>query len=147
MLHAAREAWKSVTTNYQKIGTMTAKELIEKLSEVAPETEIVGGLWNGRVNTYTVMDELHVIPFDDIIPDFYGTPGAFDDKMLQICSKDVVYIGSLFEGLDKRVIADRRVTWRMQRILSMHRSKEWKKEQIYKLLQDFDKNMWPQGDK
>ena len=107
---------------------MTAKELIAKLSEVSPDTEIIGGMWNGRVDTYTVMDELHVIPFDDIIPDFYGTPGAFDDKMLKIRSKDVVYIGSLFEGLDKRVIADRRVTWRMQRILCMHRSKEWKKD-------------------
>ena len=49
---------------------MTAKELIEKLSEVVPETEIIGGMWNGRVDTYTVMDELHVISFDDIIPDF-----------------------------------------------------------------------------
>lgn len=38
---------------------MTAKELIEKLSEVAPDTEIIGGMWNGRVDTYTVMDELH----------------------------------------------------------------------------------------
>ena len=117
---------------------MTAKELIEKLSKVTPDTEIIGGLWNGRMDTYTVMDELHVIPFDDIIPDFYGTPGAFDDKMLQIRSKEVVYIGSLFESLDKQVVADRRVTWRMQRILHMHRSKEWKKEQIYKFLQEFD---------
>ena len=117
---------------------MTAKELIEKLSKVTPDTEIIGRLWNGRMDTYTVMDELHVIPFDDIIPDFYGTPGAFDDKMLQIRSKKVVYIGSLFESLDKQVVADRRVIWRMQRILPMHRSKEWKKEQIYKFLQEFD---------
>lgn len=124
---------------------MTAKELINKLSEVAPDTEIIGGMWNGRVDTYTVMDELHVIPFDDIIPDFYGTPGAFDGKMLKIRSKDVVYIGSLFESLDKRVVADRRVTWQMQHILRMHRSKEWKKEQIYKFLQEYDKNTWLQG--
>lgn len=123
---------------------MTAKELINKLSEVTPDTEIIGGMWNGRVDTYTVMDELHVISFDDIIPDLYGTPGAFDDKMLKIRSKDVVYVGSLFEGLDKRVIADRRVTWRMQHILRMHRSREWKKEQIYKLLQEFDNNTWSQ---
>ena len=116
---------------------MTAKELIKKLSEVAPDTEIVGGIWNGRVDTYTVMDELHVIPFDDIISDFYGTPGAFDNKLLQIRSKEVVYIGSLFEGQDKLLIADRRVIWKMQRIMNMHRSKEWKKETIYKLLREF----------
>ena len=119
---------------------MTSKELIEKLSEVAPNTEIVGGMWNGRVDTYTVMDELHVIPFDDIIPDFYGTPGAFDDKLMKIRSKDVVYIGSMFECQDKRVIDDRRVTWRMLRILCMHRSKEWKKERIYQMLKEFERN-------
>ena len=117
---------------------MTAKELIKKLSEVAPDAEIVGGIWNGRVDTYTVMDELYVIPFDDILSDFYGTPGAFDNKLFQIRSKEVVYIGSLFEGQNKLLIADRRVIWKMQRIMNMHRSKEWKKERIYKLLQEFD---------
>ena len=117
---------------------MTAKELIEKLSEVEPETEIVGGLWNGREDTYTVLDELHVFQYDQIYADFYGTPGAFDDKLLKIRSKEVVYIGSLFESYNKQVVNDRRVTWRMQRILRMHRSKEWKKEQLYKLLTEFD---------
>ena len=117
---------------------MTAKELIEKLSEVEPETEIVGGLWNGREDTYTVLDELHVFQYDQIYADFYGTLGAFDDKLLKIHSKDVVYIGSLFESYNKQVVNDRRVTWRMQRILRMHRSKEWKKEQLYKLLTEFD---------
>lgn len=34
---------------------MTAKDLIEKLSEVSPDTEIVSGMWNGRVDTYTVI--------------------------------------------------------------------------------------------
>ena len=116
---------------------MTAKELIKKLSEVAPDTEIVGGIWNGRVDTYTVMDELHVIPFDDILSDLYGTPGALDNKLLQIRSKEVVYIGSLFEGQNKLLIADRRVIWKMQRIMSMHRSKEWKIEKIFMLLQEF----------
>lgn len=118
---------------------MTAKELIEQLSKVEPETEIVGGMWNGRVDTYTVMDELHVIPFDDIIPDFYGTPGAFDDKLLKIRSKDVVYIGSMFESLDKRVQDDQKVIWSLLRVMRMHRSKEWKKEQLYKLLMEFDR--------
>lgn len=76
---------------------MTAKELIEQLSKVAPETEIIGGMWNGKVDTYTVIDELHVIPYDDILSDFYGTPGAFDEKLLKIRSKEVVYLGSIFE--------------------------------------------------
>lgn len=63
---------------------MTAKDLIEQLSRVEPETEIVGGMWNDRTNTYTVQDELHVFRYDDIYNDFYGTPGAFDDKLLDI---------------------------------------------------------------
>lgn len=80
---------------------MTAKDLIEQLSKVAPETEIVGGMWNGRTNTYTVLDELHVFGFDDIYNDFYGTPGAFDDKLMTIKSKDVVYLGSLFDSCNE----------------------------------------------
>ena len=116
---------------------MTAKELIEQLSKVAPETEIIGGIWNGKVDTYTVIDELHVIPYDDLLSDFYGTPGAFDDKLLQIRSKEVVYLGSMFETLDKRVRDDRRVMYRLTQILHMHRSKEWKKERLYRILTEF----------
>lgn len=109
---------------------MTAKELIEQLSKVAPETEIVGGMWNGKVDTYTVIDELHVIPYDDLLSDFYGTPGAFDDKLMKIRSKEGVYLGSMFESLNKQVLEDRRVVWRMERIFRTHRSKAWKKERI-----------------
>ena len=116
---------------------MTAKELIDKLSKVAPDTEIIGGVWNGRVDTYTVLDDLQVHNFDQIYADFYGTPGAFDKKLLQIRSKEVVYLGSLFESLDKQVVEDRRVVIRMERILRMHRSKEWKKEQICKIFMEF----------
>lgn len=116
---------------------MTAKELIEKLSEVAPDTEIVGGMWNGRVDTYKVLDDLHVFMYDDIFADFYGTPGAFDNKLLNVHSKNVVYLGSLFECQDRQFLDDRRVIWRMERILRMHRSKDWKKEHIYKILTEF----------
>ena len=49
---------------------MTAKELIDKLSKVAPDTEIIGGVWNGRVDTYTVMDDLQVLEYDKIYADF-----------------------------------------------------------------------------
>ena len=117
---------------------MTAKELIEQLSKVEPKTEIVGGMWNGRVNTYTVLDELHVFQFDDIYNDFFGTPGAFDDKLMTIKSKDVVYLGSLFDSLDKRVMEDRGIVWQMRKVLRQHRSREWKKERIYKLLTELE---------
>ena len=117
---------------------MTAKDLIAKLSQVDPDTEIIGGTWNGRTNTYTVLDELHVFEYDEIYNDFYGTPGAFDDKLMTIKSKDVVYLGSLFDSLNKRVMQDRGIIWRMRKVLRQHRSKAWKKERIYKLLAEFD---------
>lgn len=119
---------------------MTAKELIEQLSKVAPDTEIVGGMFNGRTDTYTVLDELHVFQFDDIYNDFFGTPGAFDDKLMTIKSKDVVYLGSFFESLDKRVMEDRGIIWRLRKVLRQHRSKEWKQERIYKLLTEFEES-------
>ena len=116
---------------------MTVKELIDRLSSLDPDAELVGGVWNGREDTYAVLDELHVFPYDQISADFYGTPGAFDEKLLHIHSKDVVYLGSLFDSLNGQVAEDRRVIWRMERILRMHRSKEWKKEMIYKLFNRF----------
>lgn len=118
---------------------MTAKDLIEQLSKVDPETEIVGGLFNGRTETYTVLDELHVFRYDEIYNDFFGTPGAFDNKLLTIKSKDVVYLGSLFESMDKRVMEDRGYIHQMRRILRQHRSREWKKERIYRQLEEFDR--------
>lgn len=117
---------------------MTAKELIQELSKVPEDTVIVGGVWNGRVNTYTVLDELHVFLFDEIYADFYGTPGAFDNKLLDIRSEKVVYLGSLFDSTDKRVMEDRFFIGRLRKILRMHRSREWKKEQIFQLLTAFD---------
>ena len=116
---------------------MTAKDLIDKLSQVDPDTEIIGGMFNGRTNTYTVLDELHVFLYDQVYADFYGTPGAFDDKLMTIKSKNVVYLGSLFESTDKRVMQDRGIIWQMRKILRQHRSKEWKKERISQLLTDF----------
>lgn len=117
---------------------MTAKDLIEQLSKVDPEAEIVGGLFNGRTETYTVLDELYVFRYDEIYNDFFGTPGAFDDKLLTIKSKDVVYLGSLFESTNKRVIEDRGCIQQMRKALRQYRSREWKKERIYRLLEAFD---------
>lgn len=117
---------------------MTTKELIEQLSKIEPDTEIVGGMWNGRVETYTILDELHVLLYEDIYKDFFGTPGAFDNKLLEIKSKRVVYLGSLFEDKDKTVIGDRQFIWQLRKVLRQHRSREWKKEQIYHLLSEFE---------
>ena len=63
---------------------MTAKELIEQLQKVAPDTEIIGGTWNGHVDTYTVIDRTRVFLYDQVYADFFGTPGAFDDRLMEI---------------------------------------------------------------
>jgi hypothetical protein len=73
---------------------MKSRDLIDKLSKVSPDAEVIGGTWNGRVDTYTVLDSFHKAAYDDIYPDYFGTPGAFDDRLSQIRSKDVVYLGS-----------------------------------------------------
>lgn len=125
---------------------MTAQEMTEQLSKVTPDTEIVGGMWNGRVDTYTMLDKLHVFQYDELSNDFFGTPGAFDDKLMTIKPRDVVYLGSLFESQNNRVIKDRSIIWRMRKILSMHRSKDWKKERIYQLLTDFAKSDFKNSD-
>lgn len=117
---------------------MTAKELIEQLSKVAPDTEIVGVTFNGLVETYTVLDELHVFLYDEIYNDFFGTPGAFDEKLMTIKSEKVVCLASFFESTDKRVMADRHFVWQLRKVLRQHRSKEWKKELLYKLLTEFE---------
>lgn len=117
---------------------MTAKELIEQLSQVAPETEIVGGMFNGKTETYTVLDHAYVFQYEQIYADFYGTTGAFDDRLMTIRSKDVVYLGSLFESTDKQLMDDRNFVWRLRKVLLQHRSKEWKNERIYRLLNEFD---------
>ena len=121
----------------QNSDSMTVKELIDRLSPLDPDAEVVGGVWNGRVDAYTVLDEVRVFPYDQIYADFYGTPGAFDEKLLHIHSKDVVYLGSLFDSLNEQVTEDRRMIWRMEQIRRMHRSKEWKKEMVFKMLNDF----------
>lgn len=60
---------------------MTAKELIEQLSMVAPDTEnsqylpsYISLLTSSNAN----VDELHVFFYDDIYNDFFGTPGTQD---------------------------------------------------------------------
>lgn len=118
---------------------MKARELIDQLSQVSPDAEVIGGTWNGRVDTYTVLDSFHIVPYDDIYPDFFGTPGAFDDRLAQIRSKDVVYLGSTFDQTDKQVISDRRLLRRLVAIQRQHRSTQWKKDKIYQLLKEFGK--------
>ena len=53
---------------------MKVKELLKALEGVDPEAEVIGGSWNGRVDTYEVLDHTHHIQYDELRGDFYGTP-------------------------------------------------------------------------
>ena len=117
---------------------MKANELIDKLSQVPPDTEVVGGIWNGKVDTYTVLDTALDVPYDSIYADFFGTPDPFDLRLFDIKSKDVIYLDSSFDH-DLEVINARRFLWRLAAIQRMHRSVQWKKDRIYNLLQKFTK--------
>lgn len=117
---------------------MKASELIDKLSQVSPDTEVVGGVWNGKADTYTVLDAALDVPYDSVYADLFGTPGHFDHRLMDIKSKDVIYLGSTFED-SLRVIDDRRFLWRLAAIQRQHRSTQRKKDRIYKLLQEFTK--------
>jgi len=116
---------------------MKTRDLIDKLSKVSQDAEVIGGTWNGRVDTYTVLDSFHKVAYDDIYPDYFGTPGAFDDRLSQIRSKDVVCLGSTFDQTNKQVISDRRLLLRLAAIRRQHRSTQWKKDKIYQLLKEF----------
>ena len=100
---------------------MTVRELIDKLAQVAPDTEVISGVWNGKVDTYTVLDLFLNMPYDSVYADFFGTLGAFDLRMMDIKSLEVVYLGSAFEESDPRVIDDRRFLRHLAAIQRQHR--------------------------
>ena len=114
---------------------MKSSELVDKLSHVAPDTEVICGVWNGKADTYAVIDTALNVPYDSVCADFFGTPGVFDHRLMDIKSKDVLYLGSTFED-NLLVIDDRRFLWRLAAIQRMHRSVQWKKDRIYALLKE-----------
>ena len=87
---------------------MKVKELLKALEGVDPETEVIGGAWNGRVDTYKVMDDTWYTEFDNLWSDFYGTPGEMDGRLFQIESENVFYIGSHFTILNRKASAEDR---------------------------------------
>lgn len=70
---------------------MTAKDLLEQLSKVSPDTEIVWGMFNGRVDTYTVLNKLHVFLYDQIYADFSGRQEPFCEYLLAVKANNARY--------------------------------------------------------
>lgn len=54
---------------------MKVRELMEHLAEADPEAEVITDVWNGRISTYTVLDNTIRVDYDVLKSDFFGTPG------------------------------------------------------------------------
>jgi hypothetical protein len=39
-----------------------------------------------------------------------------------------------------RIVADRRIIWRIDNIMRMHRSRTWRLERIWQVLKEFERN-------
>ena len=53
-----------------------------------------------------------------------------------IKSKDIVCLGSTFDH-NRQVMNARRFIWRLAAIQRQHRSTQWKKDRVYKLVEEF----------
>lgn len=102
---------------------MKVKDLIDKLTTCDPEAEVITGIWNGKVNTYTVLDSVHEFLYDQIEADFFGTPGAMDERLFSNQIEKFVYIGTQFD-YDKQVIKDRHNSATEQH-MQMRASRDW----------------------
>ena len=69
---------------------MKVKELLKALEGVDLETEVIGGAWNGRISTYTVLDNTIRVDYDVLKSNFFGTGIALDLSpiviILRLCS-------------------------------------------------------------
>lgn len=76
-----------------------AKGLKEILNHTADEALVLGGVWNGYTNTYTVIDHVCECKFEEIENDFFGTPGKMDKRLFrgENMGKDVILLGSKFD--------------------------------------------------
>ena len=116
---------------------MKVKELLKALEGVDPEAEVIGGVWNGRVDTYEVLDHTHHIPYCELRGDFYGTPGEMDDRLFQIESENVFYIGSHFTILNRKASADKNFVWRLREVAASEKSDEDKGAELLQMIKAF----------
>ena len=116
---------------------MKVRELLKALEGVDPEAEVIGGVWNGRVDTYKVMDDTWYTEFDNLWGDFYGTPGEMDDRLFQIESENVFYIGSHFTILNRKASADKNFVWRLREVAASEKSDEDKGAELLRMIEEF----------
>lgn len=119
---------------------MKVKELIDTLQKMDPESNVITSFWNGHVDTYTLITQAFELEQNGVESDYFGAPGALDYDVWKSDAETVVFLRSNFVSTDKRVFYARRVLWRIQLILNMHRSREWKKERVYRELKELDED-------
>ena len=69
--------------------------------------------------------------------DFYGTPGEMDDRLFQIESKNVFYIGSHFTILNRKASADKNFVWRLRDVAASDKSDEDKGAELLCMIKKF----------
>lgn len=102
---------------------MKVKDLIDKLTACDPDAEMITGIWNGKVNTYTVLDSVKEFMYEEIEADFFGTPGAMDERLFNSQIEKFVYIGTQFD-YDRQVVKDRHNSATEQH-MQMRAARDW----------------------
>ena len=83
------------------------------------------------------MDDTWYTEFDNLWGDFYGTPGEMDDRLFQIESKNVFYIGSHFTILNRKASADKNFVWRLRDVAASDKSDEDKGAELLCMIKKF----------
>ena len=116
---------------------MKVKDLLKALENVDRETEVIGGAWNGRVDTYEVIDHTWYKELGCLKDDFYGTLGKMDNRLFRIESEKVFYIGSCFTIRDRNVSADKNFVWSLREVAASEKSDEEKGAELLHMLKEF----------
>lgn len=117
---------------------MKVRELMDHLAEADPEAEVITDVWNGRISTYTVLDNTIRVDYDVLKSDFFGTPGAFDRRLHQVESGKFFLIGSTFTNGNKQAFHDRYFIRKLLYELDMEEPDDVKAVRLLQMLRDFD---------
>jgi len=81
----------------KELPVMTVRELMEKLKDCDPDAIVISTLWNGWTDTYCAIDYLCKVTKEELLNDYWGTPGETDDRVWDSKAENVVCISSQFE--------------------------------------------------
>ena len=67
---------------------MKNKELQQQLSQFSPDAEVWMPVFNGYVETYSLVDNMFQVDYLQISNDFFGTPGRMDRRLFENHKRD-----------------------------------------------------------